>query len=129
MVFLRNSRSGGSLELPGNGHALGRRFARDDELERRMRPRLAVDPETVLGGKPAASAAEMPDRALKPEQSSLAIGGRGHFGGRGEMEANRERGGVGPAPAAGREQGGFFGPLGAGSRKGGGGPAGPARAA
>src|ERR1044072_932130 len=104
IVILRWSCSGGSLELPGDGHALGRRFAGDDELEGRMRPRLAVDPQTVLGRETGAATAELPDGAARrPEQSTLAIGGRGHLDRRRGVEAGRGRGGL--APPAGRPRG------------------------
>ena len=57
-----------------------------------VRPRLAVDPQTVLDREPAAAAAELPDRAAaQPEQGALPVGGRRHLDRGREVEADRER--------------------------------------
>src|SRR4051812_14253083 len=70
-----------------------------------MRCRIAIDPEAVLDGEPAAAAAELPHgRAADAEQGALPVGRRRHFDRRGEVEADRERHiATAPAPARGNE--------------------------
>src|SRR4051812_38841899 len=97
--------SGRPAEGPGDGRAVAGALAGDDELEARVRRRLAVDPQTVLDREAAAAAAELPDRrAAHPEQRPLAVGGGRDFDRGRQVESKRERHVAAAVAAAGGDQ-------------------------
>ncbi len=89
------------LSSQRDGHALGRRLAGDDELERRVRPRLAVDPEAVLDRRAGrrGSGTARPRRRAARSSAPWPSAVRGHLD-------RRARGGSGPrrAPARARRR-------------------------
>src|SRR3954452_6394984 len=84
--------SGRPPEGPGDGRAVARALAGDDELEARVRRRLAVDPQAVLDRESAAAAAELPDGgSTHPEQRARAVGGGRDLDRGRQVESQRER--------------------------------------